>query len=715
MSTATDRPETGATPPSSVTAAKRIAALSAPERKPRRGLSLATRLFLGAAALLVLTIGSAIAFASWQASRIAEEKIRADLQAVPAIWDGYRESQATAKRTQLRSLAEEPGSKALLAELGATPETFRDTGAEFAENLSAGTVFFFDSQGLLIARSDRPVGEEAGRDFSQVTWVRDPLAHLTEASAYILELRTGSPLLSLIAAAPVVQGMGEEIRMNGVIAASFPLNQDRAGELARMTAGEVAFLANRAPRDERPVVHNLASTRTLEGQAVAAAVTATPGAVDALFGKGEPFGPIEMDLKGERYLGTLMPIKSGGGDAIASLLVARSKQTELASFQRLRQSLLAMGGLILLVSIPLSFALARGLARPIRQLADAADAVGRGQLDAPLPTAGGGEVGALAEAFQTMVSELQAKAELEALVAELQRRPGDITLGKRSPSAITATALPDEALAVGHTFANRYSILSSLGQGGMGQVFRVKDKDLDDEVALKTLKADAHDATGTERLRQEIKLARLITHPNVVRVHDFGESDGTRFLTMEYVPGTTLREMLDVGRRLEITPALQIAKQICRGLAAVHKAGIIHGDLKPQNVMVMGNGVVKLMDFGVARQRRQVEQATGTSAGTPLYMSPEQARGGELDERSDIYSAGVVMFELFTGSCPFTDKDIYEIMRMHLNEPPPNPRQRRPDLPETLGQLILTCLAKSRLQRPATAADLDRLLMRVHV
>jgi serine/threonine protein kinase len=184
---------------------------------------------------------------------------------------------------------------------------------------------------------------------------------------------------------------------------------------------------------------------------------------------------------------------------------------------------------------------------------------------------------------------------------------------------------------------------------------------------------------------------------------------------MEYVPGTTLREMLDVGRRLEITPALQIAKQICRGLAAVHKAGIIHGDLKPQNVMVMGNGVVKLMDFGVARQRRQVEQVTGTSAGTPLYMSPEQARGGELDERSDIYSAGVVMFELFTGTCPFTDKDIYEIMRMHLNEPPPNPRQRRPDLPETLATLILTCLAKSRLQRPATAADLDRLLMRVHV
>jgi serine/threonine-protein kinase len=710
MSIATDRAPSGTTPRATTTGAARMAALTAPEAK-RRGLSLATRLFLAAAALLLVTIGSAIAFASWRASRIAEEKIRADLLAVPSIWEGYRESQAVAKRVQLRSLAEEPGTKALLAEMGATPETFRDTGAEFAENLGAGAVFFFDAQGLLIARSDRAAGDEAGRDFSGVTWVRDPIAHRTEASAYILELRSGR-VLSMVAAAPVVQGTGDEVRLNGVIAASFAIDEERAGEVARITDGEAAFVGNVAPRDERPALQNLASTRTFAGPAVVAAVSSTPGAVDALFVQGVPLGPVEIDLKGERYLGTLLPIKSGGGDPIAALLVARSKEAELAAFQRIRQSLLAMGGIILLVSIPISFALARGLARPIRQLADAADAVGRGQLDAPLPAAGGGEVGALAHAFSTMVGELKAKAELEQLVSDLQRRPGDVTGGGRA-GAPPAAAGPS-GLEVGHTFAHRYTILGALGHGGMGQVFRVKDKDLDDEVALKTLKADG-DANLTERLRHEIKLARLITHPNVVRVHDFGEADGVRFLTMEYVAGTTLREMLDLGRRIEITPALQIAKQVCRGLAAVHKAGIVHGDLKPQNVMVMGNGVVKLMDFGVARQRQQAEQAMGTSAGTPLYMSPEQARGGEVDERSDIYSAGVVMFELFTGTCPFTDRDVYEIMRMHLNEPPPNPRLRRPDLPETLAQLILTCLAKSRLQRPATAADLDRLLMRVHV
>jgi serine/threonine-protein kinase len=181
---------------------------------------------------------------------------------------------------------------------------------------------------------------------------------------------------------------------------------------------------------------------------------------------------------------------------------------------------------------------------------------------------------------------------------------------------------------------------------------------------------------------------------------------------MEYVPGTTLHELIDRHGALELTPALQIAKQVCRGLAAVHKSGIVHGDLKPQNVMVMANGVAKLMDFGVARPRRK-EQPGVVVAGTPLYMSPEQVKGGDLDDRSDIYAAGVVMYEMFTGVCPFRGRDAAEVMEMHLNDPPPDPRALRPGLPDGVAHIILACLSKHRLQRPASAADLDRMLMRV--
>jgi eukaryotic-like serine/threonine-protein kinase len=252
----------------------------------------------------------------------------------------------------------------------------------------------------------------------------------------------------------------------------------------------------------------------------------------------------------------------------------------------------------------------------------------------------------------------------------------------------------------------------------MGTVFRARDRELDEEVALKVLKPPSEPGLSLgEAIRHEIKLARAITHANVVRVHDFGEAQGRTFLTMEYVPGTTLRELLSQRGAFEVAPGLQIAKQLCRGLSAVHRAGIIHSDLKPRNVMVMWSGVAKLMDFGVARARTsQTPGPAGYLAsigGTPHYMSPEQARGAELDERSDVYALGVLMFELFSGSVPFSGDNEAELLRMHLSQAPPDPRKLRTGLPASLSDLILACLAKSRLDRPASAADLERQLMRV--
>jgi HAMP domain-containing protein/predicted Ser/Thr protein kinase len=686
-----------------------LPALPSLEEKAPRGLGLGARMFLGAAALLAATLGTAVLIASRGAERIAERKIVEDLKAVPAIFAGYMDSQAAARRGQVRSLAEAPGTKALLADASGDPGTLHDTALEFGKGLAAGIVFLFDANGALVTRSDREPGEEAGRDFMPVSWVATPITQLEGASAFILDVR-GSRSLHLVASAPVVQGAGSELALNGVLAAAFPMDNDRARELAGMTSGEVAFLANLAPRDATPKLEAVASTERLAQASLARRLPDSGGLADRLFRRGEAHGPLAFEIDGEPYIGTALPIRSGGGEPIAALLVARSQAAELATFRQIRRTLFAVGGAVLLVALPLSFLLSQGLARPIRQLARSAEEVGRGQLDVALPQPGGGEVGALARAFGMMVGELRAKAQLEALLSEMQRRPGDQTFRGRLPPGDAESG----SLAPGALFAGRYEILSALGEGGMGTVFRARDRELDDEVALKVLKPAPEGASPTEILRQEIKLARMITHVNVVRVHDFGESDSQLFLTMEYVPGTTLRELLDGRRGMELTPALQIAKQICRGLTAVHKAGIVHGDLKPQNVMVMSNGVVKLMDFGVAR----AGAAGGISsaapiAGTPIYMSPEQARGAELDERSDLYSSGVVLFELFTGRPPFRDGDALEIMRMHLNEPPPNPRSLRPDLPESLSNIMLACLHKSRLRRPANAADLERLLMRV--
>ncbi len=673
-----------------------------------RGLALRTRLFMGSVLLLIFTIGAAIAFLTYQSQNVADRKIRADLHAVPAIFEGYRSTQASARERAVRSLAEEAGTKALMAEVREHPETFHDSAQGFAKVLGARTVYLFDSAGALLARSDREAGEETGRDFTGITWVDIPRETKTESSAFILEV-SRDKALSLVSSAPVTQGEGAELRLNGVIAAAFEISNDRARDLALLTSGDVAVVGNVAPRNEPAQPEVLAATPKFSS----AMPVALRGAAQFVFEKETQTEPVEFEIAGEAFIATALPIRSGRHEVIGALVVGRSKDLEMAPFLEIRRSLLIVGFIAMLLSLPLSFAMAQGLAGPIQKLAEGARKIAGGDLDVSLPRADG-EVGALARAFEGMVGELKEKAQLEALVANMQRRPGDITFRGASPNSRDS----GESGQVGRVFAGRYELLSELGKGGMGVVFRARDRELDEEVALKVLKGVGEgegSSAQVDRLRQEIKLARVITHPNVVRAFDFGESAGSRFLTMEYVPGTTLREVIDARGGLQLTPALQIAKQVCRGLAAVHKAGIIHGDLKPQNVMVMGSGVAKLMDFGVARTRSNQDHGGVSVVGTPLYMSPEQAKGADLDERSDIYSAGVMMYEMFTGQCPFRARDVTEILQMHLNDEPADPRTLRPEIPAGLAEIILACLAKHRAQRPASAVDLDRWLMRVRV
>src|SRR6185503_3344208 len=218
-------------------------------------------------------------------------------------------------------------------------------------------------------------------------------------------------------------------------------------------------------------------------------------------------------------------------------------------------------------------------------------------------------------------------------------------------AGVTAPAAAQADLVFGHVFANRYRIESILGRGGMGVVYKAVDTQLDETVAIKTLPGDvmSRSPEDLERFKREIRLARKITHRNVLRTYDYGEAEGVYFISMEFVRGYTLNELLDEAPQRQMPPraSVGLTRQICRGLQAAHEQGIIHRDIKPQNVLIDAKGEVKLMDFGIARMTEASEAMTqaGLIVGTPHYMSPEQVQGKTLDPRSDVYSLGVLIYE----------------------------------------------------------------------
>jgi serine/threonine protein kinase len=224
------------------------------------------------------------------------------------------------------------------------------------------------------------------------------------------------------------------------------------------------------------------------------------------------------------------------------------------------------------------------------------------------------------------------------------------------------------------------------------------------------------DETVIERFKTEIRLARHISDKHVVRTHDIGEWEGVYYLTMEYVEGLTVRELLDTRGRLDVAATLAIATQLTQSLTAAHEQGVIHRDIKPQNLLLDGTGVLKVMDFGIARLADAQSKLTevGMIIGTPAYMAPEQMLGETVDERTDLYAAGVVLYECLTGRLPYQADSPIMLVAKQLREDPPPPSAFNPDVTPALSALILRLLGKQPGDRPASAAELATLLGKVH-
>ena len=290
------------------------------------------------------------------------------------------------------------------------------------------------------------------------------------------------------------------------------------------------------------------------------------------------------------------------------------------------------------------------------------------------------------------------------------RHPKDIR-----PEFTETLQAPVKELTTGSTFAGRYQIIEELGRGGMGRVYKVHDTRIKEKVALKLLKPEiASDREMIERFSNELKLARKIRHKNICGMFDIGEAEGAHFITMEYVSGEDLKTMIRMSTGLTIGTVLSIGKQICQGLTEAHSLGVVHRDLKPQNIIIDKGGNAKIMDFGIARSIREKGiTGAGVMIGTPEYMSPEQTEARDVDQRSDIYSLGIILYEMATGRVPFEGETALSVAIKHKTEIPKDPKSLNPHIPDDLKRLILKCLEKDRARRYGTAAEVEAELEKI--
>ena len=673
-----------------------------PDASATRGFGLAAKIFLASALLVVVVLGITFGVTAQQANRTADASIQRALTATrTAVEDFLAARTRTLSRTSTVA-TDVPQYRERLLKHGGERADALDQCNDVRDLIGAAWVLVTNNEGILIARTDYP--EQVDLDLSPSPLVANALSGEASSGAWLDDVRNqlliavGTPLRSSPDAAP-----------QGALVAAYEVNDSLATTIRQATGSDVVFFA--LDTLDRPYVVGSTLPREDIGPALLTGVHPQALASDSA---GEAMTAL---AGGEHLIGLAGAIRSGGGDLRGGFVAFRSRDAELASFRRLQRTGLAAVAIGIVLALVSAFLLSRQIARPVQLLARATRRVQDGDYSVEIPVAGHDEIGVLSQAFRNLVEDLKEKAQLVEYMMHAATRSTTQPL-ESAPTAIrrmadrTSVASGGELLRPGSIFAGRYEVKEILGAGGMGVVYRAFDRELGDPVAIKTLRPEAiaGDPVALERFKQEIRLARKITHRNVVRTYDLGEVNGVYYLTMELVEGTSLKALIQTRGRLPVPVALTIGKQLCRALEVAHEQGIIHRDIKPQNIVVDPNGFLKVMDFGIARlaNRPQGKGLTeaGMAIGTPDYMSPEQLSGMELDPRSDLYATGVVLFECLTGRLPFEAETPWSLIAKHIESEPPSPSTMNADVPDALAQVVLRAMAKDRERRYQTAGEL---------
>ncbi|HUL68917.1 MAG TPA: protein kinase [Gemmatimonadales bacterium] len=673
-----------------------------------RGLR--AKIFFATAFVIVLVLGGALLFTKQRADRAADASIAKALEATQsAIHDALASRSRTLKQVT-QGLARVPTyvsriSEAIRADNRAN---LLDQADEFRSQIGATWALITDNSGILKAWTLKR--NEAGSDFSQGALVGLALEGNATEGLWVEPGSEGDQLFQAVGV-PILAPGGNTLY--GILVAALPIDSTLAAELKRHTNSDVVFFA----RDTTGQPH--VALATLPAAGFDAAIASLP--FDSGFAAGAS-QRLKAEIGGETWVGLSGPLLTASGYPLGGYAGFRPRSQELAAYTALQRTVVLVFGLGLVLALLSSLLIAGQITRPVQRLVSATREVSEGRYTASFVVETRDEIGELAGAFARMVHDLKEKQEL---VEFLSGGAGQ-TLATAPTSEVTRVVSPARAslaagLRPGSLLANRYEVKEILGAGGMGVVYRAYDRQLQEVVAIKTLKPDviAADASSLERFKQEIRLARRITHRNVLRTHDLGEVDGIYFITMEYAEGTSLADLIQKRGRLPVGVTLTIGKQLCRALEVAHEEGVVHRDIKPQNLMIDPSGFLKVMDFGIARLAEKRRQGgpglteAGAVIGTPEYMSPEQLLGEELDGRSDLYAAGAVLFECVTGRRVFSGPNVTAVIAAQLTDPPDDPRTLNPDVPGPLATIILKALAKKRDARWKTAREMDEALEKV--
>ena len=671
--------------------------VNAEPQRGKPGHTLAWKLYLGTAAVVTLVLLGTLIVLTLLAGRTADRAILRGLeqtrQHVLALLDGRERSLTSGALV----FAQGPVFRSLV--IDARPEDLRDQAAEAVQRIGATWVQITDGRGVRLAKSDDP------------TAAPDTLAgSALIGGALSGEVVTGfgvagDSALIQTAAVPIAVG---EAQAAGTLMAAQVIDTAFARSIREATSSEIIFYLIR--RDGRPRI--AASTVPDSGAVLSLLSTARADTT-------ETAPPAQLEMGGEHYVGRIQPLRSAGGESLGGFLALRSREAEMGPFAELRDHIALTGLLGLGAAIALSFVLTRQIIRPLRALAEATRRAAEGDYSANLDVKGDDEIGSLAAAMRSMLSDLHERQVLSDFLGAPVT--GQVTRESRSErarrEAIESVTSAPSALQIGEVLAGRYRIADVLGVGGNGVVYKATDTELGEVVAVKTLRPGSmlEDPVTLDRFKSEIRLARRISHRNVVRIHDIGEAGGMYFITMEYIAGTPLNELIDARGPIDVQSTLAIAKQLCRALEVAHEQGIIHRDIKPSNIIVQPDGVLKVMDFGVARTiaRNVTMTQTGMVVGTPAYMAPEQLVGETVDSRADLFAVGVVLYECLTRRRPFDAVSPTGLLGQLLGTKPVPPHEINPQVPWPLSAIVLSLLASVPDARPPSAAELREKLARL--